>query len=159
MQKILTSSLFGLTALMLAIGTAFGHAPGVSITSTDSLQYAEFPQTQTITGTVSHEAEGEGGNVCAIEGLRIAVDSQVLLITGRPAQLFGWDCSQTTADWQVDWVIEEPGIYTVSARAMHDGENTMVTQEVTVTQTGKTKPKPKLPKDKVEVKQEIAGQL
>lgn len=144
MKKIILGAFIGLLVLVIGVGIVFANAPTISIDSIGTLSYATFPQIYNVTGTVTHSEilpppGSAGDNVCALNAMKVLVDDGVnptvtLLDQGNPAGYFGWSCSDTTANWNVDWSIPGPGTYTITAKIRHQSNEGIDTEEAIVTQ-------------------------
>lgn len=107
------------------VGIAVASAPVVTINTVGSQEFAVFPQTISVTGTIDHvdDVDGPNDNVCAVHAMKVIVNDGLIDTTildqGNPSDFFGWTCDQTVGNWNTDWSILAPGTYTVTASAKH----------------------------------------
>lgn len=100
-------------AVVLAFGMsasiAFAHAPVITIDPVGPLEYATFPQTYEVTGTIVHNP------LSSIQNLTLRVNGVIESAIALPYP----ESAATTSVFALPWNITAPGTYTLSVTARH----------------------------------------
>ncbi|HEY4505881.1 MAG TPA: PxKF domain-containing protein [Candidatus Paceibacterota bacterium] len=138
-----------LVGALLFSGIALAHPPTIAIDAIPDMEFESFPESYTVTGTVTHaSATGPGEiNVCRLTVLKVTVSDGVnpsvtILDDATPKTTFGWSPSCAVSDdWSTNWDITAPGTYTLTATIKHvgatgsDEEVSVITEEVVIVDT------------------------
>jgi hypothetical protein len=113
----------------LMTGVALAHVPVVTLDPIGSLEYASFPQTYNVTGTVTHT---DPSNVDAVKDLTLWIDG---IVEGAViASPFDGD-SSPSALFSLPWNITSSGTYIVKVTAKHGGSTGEDLEDVVVSET------------------------
>jgi hypothetical protein len=96
-------------ALFLSAGTAFAHAPVLTVAPVQPLAYETFPQIQVVTGTIKH------AQIQDVRDLTLFINGVQENIVTVPYVMGDTDPNV----FSLPWSIEEEGNYTIQVKARH----------------------------------------
>ncbi len=98
-------------ALVFFAGASFAsaHAPTITADSIGPLEFATFPQTHNVTGTISHNP------LSSLKNLTLWVNGTTSAVIADPFA----SSTATTSPFALSWNIVTPGTYTVFVTARH----------------------------------------